>query len=68
MLPTRKADQTRFNFRRGSAAAAWDTVKGIGSEVHERLDLYSHNHLDPSLQSAAAETVVSTGDSRLFEV
>ena len=29
MLPTRKADQTRLSLRKGSAAAAWDTVKGI---------------------------------------
>ena len=29
MLPTTNADHTRFNLRKGSAAATWDTVKGI---------------------------------------
>ena len=29
MLPTIKADQTRFSLRKGSTAAAWETVKGI---------------------------------------
>ena len=29
MLPTASADHTRFSLRKGSTAAAWDTVKGI---------------------------------------
>ena len=29
MLPNTSADHTRFSLRKGSTAAAWDTVKGI---------------------------------------
>src|SRR5580704_8145737 len=31
MLPTTNADHTRFNLRKGNAAATWDRVKGMGS-------------------------------------